>query len=183
MFWVPRSGAVGLGISILSYDGKVTVGLAADKGLMPDPEVLLEGFEDEFNYLLGMVTSGKIFDEPLVLHDRYQEARCKALTKSGEQCKKRSMTGLEYCSVHKAGAEKGDQAHVEQDISSADEKESNAMPDGTPVRCKGTTKSGGQCRKRAAHGSEYCGIHKPEKSERDIRAQDLAEILKELSSN
>lgn len=183
MFWVPRSGAVGLGISILSYDGKVTVGLAADEGLMPDPEVLLEGFEDEFNYLLGMVTSGKIFDEPLVLHDRYQEARCKALTKSGEQCKKRSMTGLEYCSVHKAGAEKGVQAHVEQDISSADEKESNAMPDGTPVRCKGTTKSGGQCRKRAVHGSEYCSIHKPEKSERDIRAQDLAEILKELSSN
>ena len=31
MFWVPRSGVVGLGISILSYDGKVTVGLAAEE--------------------------------------------------------------------------------------------------------------------------------------------------------
>ena len=183
MFWVPRSGAVGLGISILSYDGKVTVGLAADEGLMPDPEVFLEGFEDEFNYLLDLVKSGKIFDEPLVLYDRYQEARCKALTKSGEQCKKRSIPGLEYCKVHQAGAEKGVQAHVEQDISAEDEKEPDAMPDGTPIRCKGTTKSGGQCRRRATPGSEYCSIHRPEKPERDSRAQDLAEILKELSSN
>ena len=36
MFWVPRSGSIGLGISILSYDGKVTVGIAADEGLMPE---------------------------------------------------------------------------------------------------------------------------------------------------
>jgi hypothetical protein len=149
---------------------------------MPDPEVLLEGFEDEFNYLLGMVKSGKIFDEPLVLHDRYQEARCKALTKSGEQCKKRSMPGLEYCSVHQAGAENGVQASAEQDISAEDEKEPDAIPDTAPGRCKGTTKSGGQCRRRAAPGSEYCSIHRPEKSERDSRAEDLAEILKELSS-
>jgi len=182
MFWVPRSGAVGLGISILSYDGKVTVGLASDEGLMPDPEVLLEDFEDEFDYLLGLVKSGKIFDEPLVLHDRYQEARCKALTKSGEQCKKRSMPGLEYCKVHQARDGKGIQAYVEQDISAEDEKESEFMPDGTPIRCKGTTKSGRRCRKRAAPASEYCDIHRPEKPERDSRAQDLAEILKELSS-
>ncbi len=60
MFWVPRSGQIGLGISILSYNGKVTVGIASDEGLMPDPEVLLEGFEDEFNALLDLVKSGKI---------------------------------------------------------------------------------------------------------------------------
>ena len=182
MFWVPRTGAVGLGISILSYDGKVTVGLAADEGLMPDPEVLLEGFEDEFNYLLSMVKSGKIFDEPLVLHDRYQEARCKALTKSGEQCKKRSVPGLAYCKLHQAGAEKGDQAHVDQDISAKDEKGSDTMSDGSPIRCQGTTKSGRQCRRRASSGSEYCSIHKSERPKKDSRAQDLAKILKELRS-
>lgn len=182
MFWVPRSGAVGLGISILSYDGKVTVGLAADEGLMPDPEILLEGFEDEFNYLLGLVKSGKIFDKPLVLHDRYQEERCKALTKSGEQCKKRSMPGLEYCNVHKAGPENVAKVHVDQDTGAEDEKEADPMPDSAPVRCKGTTKSGGRCRKRAAPGSEYCTIHRPEKQKRDNRARDLAEILRELKN-
>ncbi|MBC8178697.1 MAG: wax ester/triacylglycerol synthase family O-acyltransferase [Desulfobacteraceae bacterium] len=180
MFWVPRSGSVGLGISILSYDGKVTVGLAADEGLMPDPEVLLEGFEDEFNYLLDLVNSGKIFDEPLVLHDRYQEARCKALTKSGEQCKKRAMAGLGYCNVHKAGAEKGVQAHIGKDLRSEDEKETDAIPGKAPGRCKGTTKSGRQCSKQAAHGSGYCSIHRPKMPEKDSRAKDLAEILREL---
>jgi len=120
MFWVPRSGAIGLGISILSYDGKVTVGIASDAGLMPDPEVLLEGFEDEFNHLLDLVQSGKIYDEPLVLHDRYEEkksvkkvrkkeeepsddsdpGRCIAYTKTGKRCSKNALANSEYCHIH-----------------------------------------------------------------------------------
>jgi WS/DGAT/MGAT family acyltransferase len=124
MFWVPRSGKIGLGISIFSYDGKVTVGIASDEGLMPDPEILLEGFEEEFNSLLALVQSGKIYDEPLVLHDRYKEARiaadtgkvtdagekksqatCKARTKSGNACKNRALSGSDYCGVHQQKAE------------------------------------------------------------------------------
>jgi WS/DGAT/MGAT family acyltransferase len=122
MVWVPRSGIIGLGISIFSYDGKVTVGIASDEGLMPDPEVLLEGFEEEFNHLLGLVQSGKIYDEPLVLHDRYKETQsaeisegkkksskvddtgptqCKATTLKGRQCKRRARPGSGYCSSHK----------------------------------------------------------------------------------
>ncbi len=100
MFWVPRSGMVGLGISILSYDGKVTVGVAADSHRMPDPEALLEGFEAEFNHLLDLVQSGKLYEEPLVLHDRYQESRCRSLTKTGDRCKKRARAGSDYCSIH-----------------------------------------------------------------------------------
>ncbi len=120
MFWVPRSGRIGLGISILSYNNNVIVGIASDEGLMPDPEVLLEGFEDEFNNLLDLVQSGKIDDEPLVLHDRYEEAqaaaegeeskqgqegahtdRCTAITKSGKRCKNRARAGTEFCRVHR----------------------------------------------------------------------------------
>ena len=37
MFWVPHPGALGMGISILSYDGAVTLGVVADAGLVPDP--------------------------------------------------------------------------------------------------------------------------------------------------
>ena len=125
MFWVPRSGKIGLGISIFSYDGKVTVGIASDEGLMPDPEILLEGFEEEFNTLLKLVQSGKLYDEPLVLHDRYQEARaaaetetiaeigarktrpsCQALTKNGHPCKNRALADSDYCGIHRQqGAE------------------------------------------------------------------------------
>ena len=38
MFWVPQSGRLGLGISILSYDGQVRMGVATDAGLVPDPD-------------------------------------------------------------------------------------------------------------------------------------------------
>ena len=141
MFWVPRSGRIGLGISILSYNENVIVGIASDEGLMPDPEVLLEGFEDEFNHLLDLVQSGKINDEPLVLHDRYKEAQetaqakeskqdratthpamCKAITKSGKRCKNRARAGTEFCSVHRNQAKKDnrlkDVAQIVKELSS-----------------------------------------------------------------
>ena len=45
MFWVPQSGHMGLGISILSYAGGVMLGIATDAGLVPDPERILEGLQ------------------------------------------------------------------------------------------------------------------------------------------
>jgi diacylglycerol O-acyltransferase len=48
MFWVPQSGHLGLGISILSYDGRVMLGVATDEGLVPDPERIVEAFRLEF---------------------------------------------------------------------------------------------------------------------------------------
>jgi WS/DGAT/MGAT family acyltransferase len=47
MFWVPLSGHLGLGISILSYAGEVMLGVATDAGLAPDPEAIVEGFHQE----------------------------------------------------------------------------------------------------------------------------------------
>jgi diacylglycerol O-acyltransferase / wax synthase len=48
MFWVPQSGHLGLGISILSYDGGVMLGITTDAGLVPDPERIVENFKVEF---------------------------------------------------------------------------------------------------------------------------------------
>jgi WS/DGAT/MGAT family acyltransferase len=48
MFWVPQSGHLGLGISILSYNGGVMLGIATDAGLVPDPERIVENFKVEF---------------------------------------------------------------------------------------------------------------------------------------
>ena len=47
MFWVPQAGRMGLGLSLLSYAGEVTVGVASDAGLIPDPERLVAAFRDE----------------------------------------------------------------------------------------------------------------------------------------
>jgi len=52
MFWVPQSGDIGLGVSILSYDGAVRFGIAADRGLCPDPHRVSGRFAAEFEKLL-----------------------------------------------------------------------------------------------------------------------------------
>ncbi|MFO0888574.1 MAG: wax ester/triacylglycerol synthase family O-acyltransferase [Isosphaeraceae bacterium] len=49
IFWVPQSGRLGLGLSVLPYRGAVTLGVAGDAGLMPDPGLLAAAFEDELN--------------------------------------------------------------------------------------------------------------------------------------
>ena len=48
LFWVPQRAQIGIGISILSFGGKVQVGVMADKALLPDPAHLVEAFEEEF---------------------------------------------------------------------------------------------------------------------------------------
>jgi len=52
MFWVPQSGRLGLGISILTYAGEVLMGVASDAGLVPDPQTIVEGFHAELGELL-----------------------------------------------------------------------------------------------------------------------------------
>lgn len=51
MFWVPQSGDIGMGVSILTYAGKVQFGLITDAGLCPDPEAIIERFQPEFEKL------------------------------------------------------------------------------------------------------------------------------------
>ncbi len=47
-FWEPESGGLGVGISIFSYGGELTVGVVADKNLVPNPEVITTGFLKAF---------------------------------------------------------------------------------------------------------------------------------------
>ncbi|MDM4767740.1 wax ester/triacylglycerol synthase family O-acyltransferase [Pelomonas sp. SE-A7] len=54
MFWVPQSGDIGMGVSILTYAGKVQFGLITDSGLCPDPEAIIERFAPEFEKLLWL---------------------------------------------------------------------------------------------------------------------------------
>jgi WS/DGAT/MGAT family acyltransferase len=55
MFWVPASGDIGVGVSVLSYAGGVQFGLITDKGLCPKPQQIIDRFEPEFEKLM-MVT-------------------------------------------------------------------------------------------------------------------------------
>ena len=48
MFWVPQSGDVGLGVSILSYGGGVQFGVITDSLLCPEPQRIIDEFVPEF---------------------------------------------------------------------------------------------------------------------------------------
>ena len=53
--WVPTTGRMGVGVSILSYAGEVRLGVLTDEGLVPDPEQIIAAFHAEFEEMLGRV--------------------------------------------------------------------------------------------------------------------------------
>ena len=58
MFWVPQTGSIGVGISILSYNGRVHFGLIVDAKLIPDPDAVIQRFGAEFEKLLYLALMG-----------------------------------------------------------------------------------------------------------------------------
>jgi diacylglycerol O-acyltransferase len=54
MFWVPASGDIGMGVSILSYGGGVQFGLITDAVMCPDPDAIVDRFRPEFDKLLWL---------------------------------------------------------------------------------------------------------------------------------
>jgi WS/DGAT/MGAT family acyltransferase len=67
-FWVPQSGTIGLGISLLSYAGQVYVGMISDRTLVKAPDAVVARFSAEFEKLLLAATVG-------VLAQRAQRTR------------------------------------------------------------------------------------------------------------
>ncbi len=52
MFWVPQSGDVGVGVSILSYNGGVQFGIVTDDAMASDPQEIINRFAPEFEKLV-----------------------------------------------------------------------------------------------------------------------------------
>jgi WS/DGAT/MGAT family acyltransferase len=124
MFWVPQSGHLGLGVSILSYAGRVFMGVITDEGLVPDPDTIIAAFHTEFDDLLALVqradrasgvkeAADQLDEIPSSLDAKLEgdveakeepsgpvPARCQALTKTGRQCKNRPLPASSYCWRH-----------------------------------------------------------------------------------
>ncbi len=129
--WVPRTGRVGMGISIFSYAGKVGIGLVTDEGLVPDPDAILEYFEEEFNFLYDIAKTGKVDITPLV-----EDGRDVSAVKSVKPVKEKTPPQKKKVNTKAALPEK-------------------------PGICIAQTKSGKLCKKKPAPGAEYCSVHKP----------------------
>jgi diacylglycerol O-acyltransferase / wax synthase len=58
LFWVPQAGTIGTGVSMLSYNGRVQLGVISDRQLIPKPEELVAGLGKEFDRLVLLVLLG-----------------------------------------------------------------------------------------------------------------------------
>lgn len=67
MFWVPQTGSIGIGLSILSYRGRVHFGLIADARLIPDPDAVVRRFGAEFDKLVYLALMAD-WSQPLDAH-------------------------------------------------------------------------------------------------------------------
>jgi len=54
VFWVPQSGSIGIGLSILTYDGRMRVGLMSNAEVVPQPAAVMRQFEAEFARLVPL---------------------------------------------------------------------------------------------------------------------------------
>ncbi len=57
LIMAPRTGSVGLGVTIFSYNGRVTFGVNADAGLLPHPSERLGGIVEELRALRRLETA------------------------------------------------------------------------------------------------------------------------------
>ncbi|MBL0140940.1 MAG: wax ester/triacylglycerol synthase family O-acyltransferase [Betaproteobacteria bacterium] len=53
-FWVPQSGGIGMGVSLLSYNGRIQFGLITDVARVPDPDRIVARFSKEFEKLMWL---------------------------------------------------------------------------------------------------------------------------------
>jgi diacylglycerol O-acyltransferase / wax synthase len=112
MVWVPQSGRLSLGLSIISYANKIFVGICADASLVPDPDSITDFFYEEYEEMMRLVEQAKTLDELMAQVAAEEETedggpkteeenqRCQATTKTGSQCKKSAQPSSAYCHVH-----------------------------------------------------------------------------------
>lgn len=141
MAWVPQSGHLGLGVSIISYNHKVWLGIATDQGLVPDPETIVSFFESEFNDLLCLA---KRIDAGL---------SCPAvpiISMLDDMVEK-----LDAMIVEAKTAEKEEIPVVKPETKIAPQKRSKI----STGFCQGTSKDGKPCKNRAIPGEKFCRVH------------------------
>ncbi len=56
-FWEPESGGLGVGVSIYSYAGSLTIGAVSDRNIVADPDVLTADFTAAFDALASACSS------------------------------------------------------------------------------------------------------------------------------
>ncbi len=118
MFWVPQPAGLAVGLSIMSYAEQITVGLATDARVVPDPEAILRGFAEEYRVLERRASAARPSARKPVarpagpqpakaakvaqLAEAAAQRRCRAETRQGTRCRNLALPGSDRCRVHQA---------------------------------------------------------------------------------
>jgi WS/DGAT/MGAT family acyltransferase len=149
-FWVPQSGSIGMGLSILSYGGEVTIGVMTDDGIVPDPAGIVHAFGAEFAALRDIA---HLPDEEATKRRSDQEDN-EAATRRGDEADEAVHNPAEVIEALMAEylALKAAEGLLDVIAPPAEIAEETQ-------RCQGSTKSGERCKRRAKPGSVYCQLH------------------------
>lgn len=157
VFWVPQSGAIGLGISIFSYGGDVNIGLVTDRGLVPDPERIVAAFEEEFAELMRQARLPEEFARQDAGTDKHAE----------------SATPMQEIAIQLT--DEADGGKAEPDAPASPAPDPQALADlhalkaeiidarTQPERCHAITQTGQRCKRKAQDGSQLCAQHAQKK--------------------
>jgi len=138
MFWVPTPANLALGMSIISYDGDVMVGVETDAGIIPDPEKIVDAFQDEFETLKTWGQSPEQVDfQPEIDEDTLVEEEAEVPVEEP---------------VEEAPAA---ETEVSEDVS---DTATETFPQREGM-CQALTKKGLPCKNRALPGTKYCRVH------------------------
>jgi WS/DGAT/MGAT family acyltransferase len=152
MFWVPQSARLGLGVSIISYAGQVRVGVASDRGLVPDPGDIISQFHAEFEALSELsrrVEIAAAAESPEKIEPQITPEALAEMTTTVRDAIQQVNTLIDHAS------QMSESTVTDEATSPAQEDAARELPE----RCQALTKAGRQCKNRPLPDSDYCRIH------------------------
>lgn len=132
MFWVPTPVNLSIGISIISFDGDVSIGVATDEGLIPDPEKIIQFIQDEFHQIQSIYEKGETGTKP----SAYPQT-------DGGILDNQTKLLLPDLEIERDPGLQSDSEPVEINLD----------------QCKALTKKGKRCKNRPLPNSQFCKIH------------------------
>lgn len=172
MFWVPSPANLSMGVSIFSYAGEVTLGVATDACLIPDPGAIITHFHDEFEQMkrwgmpperIGGEAGSELVGEAAIdrEHEPEPESEADIEPLSGAEIEVGFEPDREPVTVVRAVTTAEAVAALETQLAVA-----LATPLEVEVElvsdngfCCAQTRSGQRCKNRALPGMKICRVH------------------------
>ncbi len=155
VFWVPQSGNIGLGLSIFSYGGDVTVGVMSDANLVPDPENVVQAYHQEFDELLALAQLPHMVE---AARRQRETAGVQAPDRDGQPSQE-APTGSEEGAPSPISTAEITVSEANRMADALLQEFLSLKEDPEPDRCRATTRSGRRCRRRRKPGSPFCAVH------------------------